>query len=266
MKPIAISFTLSLAAAAVVCFFTKCWAWLALYWLGFAAACSVLLWFVLWVISLFVRKRVYSQPSRFYQWLLNLGYAYICEGARLKVKASGLEKLPDEPFLLVSNHLSNLDNMVQCLALKNRSVAFIAKEELFKIPIVKGYITRCCYISIDRKSSKGGKSAVEQAEDYIRRGVCSIGVYPEGHRSRDGKVGKFHAGSFRTAIQTQCPIVVCAIIGTDKAKHRMPFRNTKVWFDVIDVVSPVGRKSTELAQDIQTMISDYISDTEEELK
>lgn len=266
MKPIGISFILGLAAAAAVCFFTEGWVWIALHWLGFAVAFSVLLWFVLWIISLFVRKRVYSEPSVLYQRLLNLGYAYICEGARLKVKTSGLEKLPDEPFLLVSNHLSNLDNMVQCLALGKRHIAFIAKEELFRIPIVKGYITRCCYIPIDRRSSKGGKSAVEQAEDYIRRSVCSIGVYPEGHRSRDGKVGKFHAGSFRTAIQTQCPIVVCAIMGTDKAKHRMPFRSTKVRFDVIDVVSPVGRKSTELAQDIQTMISDYISDPEEELK
>lgn len=153
--------------------------------------------------------------------------------------------------------------MVQCLVFGKRPIAFIAKEELFRIPIVKGMITRCCYVSIDRKNSKRGKSAIETAEDYLQRGVCSIGVYPEGHRSKNGEIGKFHAGSFKVALNTQCPIVVSAIMGTENVKKRFPLRSTKVRFDIIDVISPVGRKSTELAQDIQLKIAEYINEHKE---
>lgn len=263
MKPIAVIMILSLAASVAVC--AVCgnfWLLLPIF-VGCAAALSLLFWLVLWVFSVFIPNKTYSEPSKLYLWLLNLAYAFVCEGARLKIHTSGLEKLPEGRFVLISNHASNLDNMVQCLVLKDRPMAFIAKEELFKIPIVRGMITRCCYISIDRKTSKRGKPAIETAEDYLRRGVCCIGVYPEGHRNKGGELGKFHAGSFKIAVNTQTPIVVTALVGTEDVKHRFPFRRTHVFFDVLDVVDPVGRKSTELSQEIRQRIADHIAQRKE---
>ncbi len=263
MKPIAVILIISLAASVAVCAALGNFWLLAPIFLGAAAALSLLFWLVLWLFSIFIPNKIYSEPSKLYLWLLNLAYAYVCEGARLKIHVSGLEKLPESPFVLVSNHASNLDNMVQCLALKDRPMAFIAKEELFRIPIVRGMITRCCYISIDRKTSKRGKPAIETAEDYLRRGVCCIGVYPEGHRNKGGELGKFHAGSFKIAVNTQTPIVVTALVGTEDVKHHFPFRRTHVYFDILEVVSPVGRKSTELAQNIQQRIADHITERKE---
>lgn len=263
MKPIAVILIVSLAASAAICAALGNFWWLLPIFLGIAAGLSLLFWLVMWIFSIFVPNKTYSKPSKLYLWLLNLAYAYVCEGAGVKIHTSGFEKLPEGTFVLVSNHASNLDNMVQCLALKKRPMAFVAKEELFRIPIVRGMITRCCYISIDRKTSKRGKSAIETAEDYLRRGVCNIGVYPEGHRNKGGELGKFHAGSFKMAVNTGVPIVVSAVIGTENVKHRFPFRRTHVYFDILETVNPAGRKSTELAQSVQQTISDRIKQHKE---
>ena len=262
MHPILIIFILSIiCAVALSVIIGKLWLILALF-LGFAAAFSLVLWIIFAVFSAVIpHGKYYSEPSKLYMWLLNLGYAFICGGAGVKIRASGLEKLPEQPFLLVSNHLSQLDNMVQSLVLRPRKIAFIAKAELFKIPIVRGYITRCCYISVGRKSSKSDKSSIETAEDYIRRGVMSIGVYPEGHRGKDGQMLKFHAGSFKIALDTGCPIVVSAIIGTEKVHKRFPFRRTEVRFDIIEVINPSGRKTVELSEEIHDKIKNYIEES-----
>ena len=261
MHPILIIFILSIICAVALSFIIgKLWLILALF-IGFAIAFSLVLWIIFAIFSAVVpRGKYYSEPSGLYLWLLNLGYAFICGGAGVKIKSSGLEKLPDKPFLLVSNHVSQLDNMVQSLVLRPRKIAFIAKAELFKIPIVRGYITRCCYMSVGRKSSKSDKSSIEIAEDYIKRGVLSVGVYPEGHRGKDGQMLKFHAGSFKIAIDTGCMIVVSAIIGTEKVHKRFPFRRTQVHFDIIDVINPSGRKSVELSEEIHEKIKNYVEE------
>ncbi len=261
MNPISVILILSLICAVIsAVIIGNFWLILVLF-VGFALAFSILFWLILAVFSAVIpRGKVYSEPSDVYIWLLNTAYAFVCAGAGVKVKAKGLEKLPERPFLLVSNHRSQLDNMVQCLAIRPRKIAYIAKAELFKIPIVRGLITRCCYISLGRKSSRNDKSAIETAEDYINRGVMSIGVYPEGHRGKDGQMLKFHAGSFKTAIGTGCPVVVSAITGTEKVHKRFPFRRTEVNFDIIEVVNPKGRKSIELSEDIQKIIKKHIEE------
>lgn len=264
MRPIAASLIISAAASITLCAVYKIFPFLIPIFLGFAAALNIAVWLVLWVFSLFVsKKKYYEKPSKFYTGLLNFGYAYICEGARLKVRTSGLEKLPEKPFLLVTNHLSNLDNMVQALALRPRKIAYITKQSLFRIPIVGGIITRCCYISVDRKSLKSGKNSTEAAEDFINRGILSIGVYPEGTRGDGKTLGKFHAGCFKIALKTGCPVVVAAIQGTKNARKRMPFRSTRVSFDIIEVINPEGFKSVELSETVRKKIENYINGGEE---
>lgn len=259
MRPIAISLIICAAVSVAVCAVFGIFPWLAPIFLGLALAVNLLIWLVLWIFSLFVdKKKVYEKPSNFYRRMLNFGYAYICEGARVKIKTSGTEKIPEKPFLLVSNHLSQLDNMIQCLVLKNRPLAYITKESLFKIPIVGRTIWRCCYMPIDRKSLRAGKSAVEASEDYIRRGVLSVGVFPEGTRGDGINLGKFHAGSFKIALKTGCPIVVSAVRGTKEVHKRTPWRSTKVTFDIIDVIDPAGHKSVELSELVRGKISAFL--------
>lgn len=261
MHPILFILILSLICSAVLSVMIgNLWLFLSMFF-GFVFIFSILLWLFFALLSAIIPKgKYYSKPSAFYLWNLNLAYAFVCGGAGAKIRTRGLEKLPDKPFLLVSNHLSQLDNMIQSLVLRKRKIAFIAKEQLFVIPIVRGMITRCCYIPIGRKSTKSDRHAIETAEDYINRGVMSIGVYPEGHRSKDGQLQKFQAGCFKIALDTGCPIVVSAVIGTDEVHKRFPLGRTEVRFDIIDVIDPAGRKSVELSEEIHEIIKKYIEE------
>ncbi len=230
----------------------KLWAVIPLF-IALFCGLSALLWLILWAFSLCVRKKEYDTPSRLYMFLLNTAYSYVCGAARLKVRARGLEKLPDKPFLLVSNHLSNLDNMVQSLCLYPRPIAYIAKAELFKISLVRGLITRCLYLSLDRKNPRKGRETIAKAMELIKS--VPVGVYPEGHRGNGEEPGEFHAGCLKVASKTGTPVAAAVIYGTEKAKKRMPFRSTEVYFEIVDVIAPDKRKTTELSEEIREKIA-----------
>jgi len=242
------------AAGAVVLsiVINKLWAVILLF-IALFFGLSALFWLILWAFSLCVRKKEYEAPSRLYLFLLNAAYSYVCGAARLKVRTKGLEKLPDEPFLLVSNHLSNLDNMVQSLCLYPRPIAYVAKAELFKISLVRGLITRCCYLSLDRKNPRKGRETIAKAMELIKG--TPVGVYPEGHRGNGEEPGEFHAGCLKIASKTGAPIAVGVIYGTEKAKKRMPFKSTEVRFEIVEVIRPDKRKTNELSEDIREKIA-----------
>ncbi len=253
-----IAFISVAAAVAVSIVINKLWAVILLFIAAFACF-SVLFWLVLWVFSLSVRKKEYEDASPLYLFLLNAAYSYVCGAARLKVRTKGLEKLPDVPFLLVSNHLSNLDNMVQSLCLYPRNIAYITKTELFKISLVRGLITRCRYLPLDRTNPRKGRAAITRAQELIKRGDTCIGVFPEGHRGDGTKLGDFHAGCLKIASKTGAPIAAAVITGTEKAKKRMPFRSTEVCFEIVEVIYPNGEKTTELSEEIREKIAQRLS-------
>ena len=89
--------------------------------------------------------------------------------------------------------------------------------------------------------------------------ALSVGVFPEGTRGDGKTLGKFHAGCFKVALKTGCPIVVAAIRGTKQAHERTPWLSTEVNFDIIDVLSPKGRKSVELSELVREKIEGFLA-------
>ena len=72
----------------------------------------------------------------------------------------------------------------------------------------------------------------------INDGIVSIGVYPEGTRSKDCRLLPFHNGVFLIAEKTKAPVVVMALRGTEQIHKRCVFRRTHVYLDVLDVITP----------------------------
>lgn len=222
---------------------------------GFAALYAAL-WLVLILISLTIsRKKTYAKPNPVYTAALNIGYALICGSARIRLKVTGREKIPQGRFLLVCNHLSRFDNMLICMTLGMNAIAFISKPENFKFPAAGRYMIGCCYIPVERASAGKGRAAVERAEQLIRDDISSVGVFPEGRRGNGESLQKFRAGCLKIAVNTGCPIVVCAVNNTQNVHKRFPWRSTKVSLDVLGVVSPEGRRTVELSEEISAMIS-----------
>lgn len=96
---------------------------------------------------------------------------------------------------------------------------WLAKEELFKIPIFGWAMGAAGYISIDRKGKKKALQSIERAVAKIRDGA-SVLVFPEGTRSPDGRIHPFKKGGFTLAIKAGVPIVPIAIRGSREVLPR----------------------------------------------
>ncbi len=197
---------------------------------------------ILWLSWLFIsltisKKKEYTQPSKFYNWIFVLWYRYMMIVGRLKVHVTGYEKVPfDHRFLLVSNHCSKFDNFIQCAVLKKTQLAYISKPENFKIPMGGRYMRRGLYISIDRESSRDGLKAVLKAIEHISENKVSVGIFPEGKRS--DSLQEFRPGSFKIAEKAHCPILVCSMKGTVDIHKNWPLKRTNVYMDILEVIEP----------------------------
>ncbi|MFC2468761.1 MAG: lysophospholipid acyltransferase family protein [Negativicutes bacterium] len=125
----------------------------------------------------------------------------------------GRENIPAEGgVILAANHLSNWDPPLLA-AFLSRPVSYMAKKELFEVPILKQIITRCHSFPVKRGAADRG--AIKAALQELKRGRC-IGLFPEGTRSRDGKVHKAESGVALLAAMSGVPVVPAAIIGTER--------------------------------------------------
>ena len=131
----------------------------------------------------------------------------------IKVQAKGIENLiPENPCIFMCNHQSNFDIFVLFSALPAQ-FRWIAKAELFKIPIFGRAMRGAGYISIERKDRRKAIQSLKQAAERIRSGV-SVMIFPEGTRSPDGNIGDFKKGGFVLAYDAGVPIVPVVINGT----------------------------------------------------
>ncbi len=133
-----------------------------------------------------------------------------------RVKTVGKENLPEGGYILASNHQSHMDGPVLYVTM-NRTVGFLAKEELFKKGFWRWAFYKLGQIPIAR--GKGDRRALSNAVDHVKKGHV-LGIFPEGTTSRDGKVKKGHTGVARIALEARTPIVPVAIKGTYEAMPR----------------------------------------------
>lgn len=167
---------------------------------------------------------------------------------RVRMHVTGLEKLPAEKFLLVGNHRSAWDPVLEMGVFRKCPVGFVAKQELFRIPVVGRLMHACFCFSLDRKSLREGLKTMEAAADVIRSGAASVGIYPEGTRSRGGQLLPFKNGAFKIAQKAGCPVVVVVIRNTECIRRRAPFRRTDVYLDVVGTIGAEAVSAMRSAQ------------------
>jgi 1-acyl-sn-glycerol-3-phosphate acyltransferase len=134
-------------------------------------------------------------------------------------KISGKENVPTEGgVILAGNHLSYMDWLFVPLSLP-RMVRYVAKAEYFEGPGVKGWLQKQFFtntgnVPIDRSGATAAEGAMITAKRILSEGHI-FGIYPEGTRSHDGRLHKGKVGVAVMAIETGCPVVPVAVIGTD---------------------------------------------------
>ena len=151
-------------------------------------------------------KKEYEHDSPFYRRLLYGATACCIRLLHIHIHVDGMEKLPkDGRFLLVCNHRSNFDPILTWQVMKERNLAFVSKAENFQIPIFGRIIRRCCFMAIDRENPRNALLTIEKAAKLIESDEVSIGIYPEGTRSKECVLLPFHNGSSRSPRRLPCP-------------------------------------------------------------
>ncbi len=131
----------------------------------------------------------------------------------IKFQVRGMEHIdPSRSAIYMSNHQSNYDIPVFFSALPIQ-FRWLAKAELFKIPIFGWGMRGAGYISIDRSNSKSAIKSLKKAAASIRNGT-SVLIFPEGTRSSDASLLPFKSGGFILALESGVPIIPMAVQGT----------------------------------------------------
>ena len=176
----------------------------------------IILWVVLatlfWatvaiIVSFFTRS---GNPVHIIARIWARGILFV---SRIKVTVNGLENIdPSQSYVYMSNHQSNFDIPV-LLAHLPVQFRWLAKAELFRIPIFGRAMRGAGYVKIDRFNQESAFASINEAAAKIKNGV-SVMIFPEGTRSRDGNIRPFKKGGFIMSMDSGVPIVPIILLGT----------------------------------------------------
>ena len=156
--------------------------------------------------------------------------------AGVKVDVTGKENIPEDACLFVANHNGIFDVLVSYVATK-KVMGFISKKEVKKVPLLNIWMYYVNCLFIDRENIRQGLKTILEAAEYIKKGI-SILVFPEGTRSKDGKMAPFKEGSMKIAEKSNGIIVPVAITGTAQILEKC-FPRFKAGVVTIDYGKPI---------------------------
>jgi 1-acyl-sn-glycerol-3-phosphate acyltransferase len=134
--------------------------------------------------------------------------------APVRWEVEGTENVvPGDQYFFLANHLSNFDIPLLFRAIPT-PIRFLAKKELYKIPVLAQALHVAGMVKIDRGAGARSYTAINEGVAQAKESGYSIIVFPEGTRSRDGTMGAFKKGAFRMAITTGLAIVPVTLHGT----------------------------------------------------
>ena len=172
----------------------------------------------------------------------------------VKIEAKGLENIPpDKACLFVGNHNGFFDILVSYVQI-HKVMGFVAKKEMIKVPFLRiwMYFINCLFL--DRNDIKAGLKTILKGVEQIKDGI-SIFVFPEGTRSKDGKMRPFKEGSLKMGEKSNCPIIPVAFQGTSAIfeDHFPKLRKGKV---IIQFGEPII--ASELEKEDKKFLGAYV--------
>lgn len=190
----------------------------------------------------------------------------ICWCAGVRVTVSGHENLdPDTTYIFAANHQSQFD-IFALQGYLGFDFRWMAKKELFAIPIFGAGMRAAGYISVDRSHGRKALQSLNEAAQQISDGTSVI-IFPEGTRSRDGQLHSFKSGAMVLAIKARVPIVPVAIIGTHEvlAKGKLLCRPGRVRIKLglpVDTTPFNSADKQELATHLHQKVADLLAATD----
>ena len=238
------------------------------YWLFFAALALGLLFVMCKLVDL---DKPQETDNGFYRAVMYLYVDALITLFRAKVHMEGLEKTPgDGRFLLVCNHQHMADVGILLSCFKRSKLAFISKKENQKLPVIGKFMHRTSSQPLDREDDRQALKVILKCIQMVKNDEVSVAVFPEGTRSKSGKLLPFRNGAFKIAQKANVPIVVCTINGTGSLFRNMKkLKATHIDLHLVGVLQPEelkGRTTAEIGQRVyEMMIEDLGEDFRMEL-
>jgi 1-acyl-sn-glycerol-3-phosphate acyltransferase len=164
-------------------------------------------------VSAFV-STLFDSSGRLYAWHARLWARLGLALSGVNVTLAGTEHLPEGPVIFMSNHQSNFD-IFSLLAALPRQIHWIAKKELFEIPVFGSSMRRGGYIPLDRGNGRKALQSMDEAAATIHQGK-SVVLFPEGTRTPDGNLLPFKRGGFILARKADVPVIPITINGSGR--------------------------------------------------
>lgn len=201
---------------------------------------------------LFDKERVVLHyASRFWSW----GIYRLCPWWHLSVR--GREKVGDtRSYVIVTNHQSMLD--IPLMYVLPLTFKWVSKREVMRLPVFGWVLQMHGDIAIERGSSGSARKMMRQAKEVLDRGKTSVIVFPEGTRSKDGRIGRFKEGAFAMAKHAGVGILPVVHDGNgsvlDGWKVRMPHRFQVQVLDPIPAAEVASASEKEMAQRVHGLM------------
>ena len=235
--------------------FTSILIWIAIIFL-------ILFWLpLLFLTKMFDRDSVRYRTGRMFR---RLGLFISKINPNWNVHIEGAAKINDrEPYVIVSNHLSNAD--IPVISNLPWEMKWVAKKELFELPVLGWMMKMAGDISVDRKSLQKRVGVFKKCKYYLDRNI-SVMFFPEGTRSRNGKLNRFAPGAFDLAVRENVPILPLVLDGTQDClpKNSWKFKqDVYVKLKVLDPVDPVKLSITsadDLMNDVRSRIAAQLAE------
>lgn len=236
------SFWTAVAGVRALCFYLTTFA--------FAAPLFVLMLAAYPFVMVFDKYRRRAEHS------INTVWAKLTTFLYYPVQIEGLENLPapDQPAVFVSNHLSFLD--IYTLFHLHQDFKFISKTSNFLIPIIGWSMFLTGHVMINRVDRRSQLECLKQCGALLKRGA-SVLFFPEGTRSKDGKMYPFKKGAFSVAAKAKVPVIPVTLVGTGDL---MPNKKEYLLFPgkvkvIIHPAIPSGSNADELLEKAHAAIS-----------
>lgn len=260
---------LSLASAAGVCVATNAFAGLAWIWTLPVSAVGTFVvlagvWFLVLVImgAAVDLEKKQEEDNKLYRWVLQKTIAALLPILGVRLHTKGFEqKIPEGRFLLVCNHLHNIDPIMLLRLFPKSQLAFIGKQEVADMFLAGPFLKKTLGQFINRGNDREALKSILECIRLIKEDKCSIAVFPEGFiHKEDRRLHPFRPGVFKIAQKAKVPIVVCTLQDTHKALPSVKkLKGADIKLHLVGVLQAEeleGVTTVDIAQRVYTMMAE----------
>jgi 1-acyl-sn-glycerol-3-phosphate acyltransferase len=234
-------------------------------WIGWLILAALVL---LIAVALVDKDKEEENDSKFYRTLTHLWIEFVIAVGRVKVICKGAEKLPkDGRFLLVCNHQADIDPALLMHCFPKSQLAFIGKKETKDMPIIGSMMHKLLCQYVNRENDREALKTILRCIQIVKDDKVSVGVFPEGYVSLDGKLRHFRGGVFKIAQKANVPVVVCTLRDSKKAMDRLlKLKSSQTEVHLVEVISAEEAKSMSTVELGEKIYESMIADLGEEYR